>query len=222
MKKQAGFSLVEISIVLVIVGLLLGSIMNGLMAYFQSSRISMTKKALDGAELAIIGFVATNGRFPCPDFDGDGAEDRNSNVSQSCVINHKYLPYTTLGVEREDAWGGLYMYAVDPIYADKPPAGVPPNDCAITFRLDSPDGWLDVETDDGAHSQVTVAVVYSIGLDNQSQQTDPDNRLFVAKKYSPPDSAVPFDDVVVRISSLTIKADMFKAGKLPEDPAICP
>jgi hypothetical protein len=173
--------------------------------------------------------VISNGRFPCPDNlddDGDGVEDMDGgeDFHGTCDVQYGFLPYVTLGVEKEDGWGGAYMYGVDPNYSDDPPPGAPGETCGVTFRLDSPDGGvLDVQVDDFTSVTNTVAIAYSMGLDNSTQhQPDPDNLKFADKKYVAPGSASSFDDVVVRISSLTIKTDMLQARRLPEDPAICP
>ena len=59
MKKyhSGGFTLVEIAIVLVIVGLLIGGLLTPLAAQLEQRRGSETQKALDEAKEALFGFA---------------------------------------------------------------------------------------------------------------------------------------------------------------------
>lgn len=106
--SSKGFSLVEISIVLVIIGIL---------AFFSIKFISQIgsqalnvkfKNDLERADHALTGFIFANNRLPCPDMDGDGDED--------CAIGIKqgFLPIETLGIESsiQKKRGGSIRYAV--------------------------------------------------------------------------------------------------------------
>jgi prepilin-type N-terminal cleavage/methylation domain-containing protein len=199
MRKQAGFSLVEISIVLVIVGLMLGSAINAATVYLQSSRISAAQKALDTISRSITGFVLAKGRFPCPDSGDDGMEDCDGR-------ENGFLPYVDLGTDKFDPWDALYRYAADTDYSDDP-AG-----CSITFKTDDPEGDLTILGDDDVQKTAIAAIVYSTGPDVATlQDVTPGNQNFQAKGY---------DDIFVSISSFTIKADLAKAGLFPD--AACP
>src|SRR3989339_201838 len=65
-KSLAGFSLVEMAIVLAIVGLLLGGLIPTLSAQMESQRINETRKQLDEIQQALVGYAIINGRLPCP------------------------------------------------------------------------------------------------------------------------------------------------------------
>ena len=124
-RAAAGFSLVELAIVLAIIALLLGSLMVPLQSQVESRKVADTQKILDNAREALIGYAAAYGYFPCPaDYAGgsNGAEAAGSTHtagSGTCPasvvalgttgVYVGYLPAATLGFTPVDANG----YAVD-------------------------------------------------------------------------------------------------------------
>ena len=74
-RTAAGFSLVEMAVVLVIVGLLLGSLMMPLSAQMENQRRETTAAGVAEVGEALLGFAAVYRRLPCPDTDGDGVLD---------------------------------------------------------------------------------------------------------------------------------------------------
>jgi type II secretory pathway pseudopilin PulG len=64
--RQAGFSLVELGVVLAIVGFLLASLMFTLSAQVETRNFEETRRRLDQARELILAFAAVNGRLPCP------------------------------------------------------------------------------------------------------------------------------------------------------------
>lgn len=127
MKKQNGFSLIELAIVLVVVTILLGGLAVPLSAQIQARRIAETNKILEEAREALIGYAMTNKaipagsrHLPCPS-NGDGKEDRTGNVCNniSNTISTGFLPWIDLGVASKDAWGNRLRYAVVASLADK-------------------------------------------------------------------------------------------------------
>jgi len=65
-KSQSGFTLVELSIVLIIIGILMSSLGFGLRLWSVSQKHKMTKVNLENAEYAISQFRGPVGRYPCP------------------------------------------------------------------------------------------------------------------------------------------------------------
>lgn len=61
---QRGFSLVELTIVLVIVALLSGGLMLGLAAQRDANNYQEAQRQLDSAKEALFGFAISNGRLP--------------------------------------------------------------------------------------------------------------------------------------------------------------
>lgn len=117
MKRQTGFSLIELAIVLVIVTLLLGGLTVPLAAQIQARRVADTQRTLEEARDAVIGFARTHpvpGRpgfrhLPCPDVTDDGREDRSGDA---CASVSGLLPWVDLGTASQDAWGNRLRYAV--------------------------------------------------------------------------------------------------------------
>lgn len=64
--RDAGFSLAELAVVLVIVALLTGGLVVSLGAQRELQQIQETRAILATAREALLGFAAVNGRLPCP------------------------------------------------------------------------------------------------------------------------------------------------------------
>lgn len=93
-RRQSGFSLLEVTISLVVIGLLVGA---GLGVWQPASeRINALKAESfqQKVEQALINFVLTNYRLPCPDTTGNGYEgDCSTNGSDTGAV-----PYYSLGI----------------------------------------------------------------------------------------------------------------------------
>ena len=115
MKLQRGFSLIELAIVLVVVTLLIGGLAVPLSAQIQARRIAETQRILEEARGALLGYVISNRTIsggpylPCPDTDGNGIEESRS--GGVCPAEFGWLPWVTLGVGAQDAWGNRLLYA---------------------------------------------------------------------------------------------------------------
>ena len=118
----AGFTLAELAIAMVIVGLLLASAFIPLSAQIELRAISDTQRTMDGIREALIGYAQANGRLACPATGttatgaaGAGVELLAGNVCTSAV---GVVPWATLGVPETDSWGRRFTYRVSPAYAD--------------------------------------------------------------------------------------------------------
>jgi len=124
---QAGFSLVEMAIVLLIVALLLGGLLPTLSGQIEQRRVSETSKQLDEIKDALIGYAIINGRLPCPatitPTNSNGTESfvSGGNASNGNCANfyNGYVPAATLGLAGTDssgfavdAWSNRIHYAV--------------------------------------------------------------------------------------------------------------
>ena len=116
--KQQGFSLVEMAIVLVILGFVLGALLLPLQAQRQSAAQGQTENTLANAKQALLGFAQSQGRLPCPaTLVSNGAElPLGGGV---CTQQAGFLPAATLGIQPTDAqgfaldaWNNRIMYAV--------------------------------------------------------------------------------------------------------------
>lgn len=127
-KNISGFTLVEMAMVLMIIGLLLGGLIPTLSTQMESQRINETRKQLDEIQQALIGYAIVNGRLPCPASTGSNGMENfavGGNASNGNCSNfyNGFVPAATLGVTSVadnqgitgfavDSWGNRIRYAV--------------------------------------------------------------------------------------------------------------
>jgi type II secretory pathway pseudopilin PulG len=238
-ERAAGFTLVELALVIFILALLLSSLLVPLGTQVDQSNISATQKSLDDVKEALIGFALANGRLPCPADPTISTGQLNAGVERATCTGanvNGVLPWTTLGVNETDAWGRRYTYRVTAIFADA---------ISTTFGASCPAGTTAMQSSFALCSQgdITVtngatqipAVVVSHGKDGYGAYTTsgtqmpttgagPDelentnaNTTFVSRPYTdnPAATGGAFDDIVVWITPNILLNRMVAAGKLP-------
>ena len=119
MKTESGFTLVELTIVLVVVALLIGGMLVPLSAQRDIQNTNETQKQLSDVREALLGFSAAKGRLPCPappEATGVEAPDGGGVCTNPW---DGFLPAITLGIQPTDAqgyaiesWGNRIRYAV--------------------------------------------------------------------------------------------------------------
>ena len=120
---EYGFSLVEMAIVLLIIGVILGGLLGAIGQSTENTRRLEAKSKLREIEEALYGYAQVQGRLPCPgDDDTNGAEDLGSGTTANgdCGRYYGLLPNATLGLAGGvddngfllDPWGNPYRYAV--------------------------------------------------------------------------------------------------------------
>jgi len=123
----AGFTLVEIAVVIVVLSLLLAMIAGIATAMLGQQRREATRQRLAGVETAIALFVSQNQRLPCPANGTLAGTDANSGRENpdpptgTCVGNQAngVLPWRALGLSEQDVtdgWGNRMTYRVAPEY----------------------------------------------------------------------------------------------------------
>lgn len=121
-KGIQGFTLVEMAVVLVIVGLMLGGLLLPLSAQIDQRNYSDTQKSLSEIKEALIGYALSHGYFPCPAKSAtDGREDRTGFTCTDPGTGPKrigHLPWAALGISKLDGWGHQFRYSVTLAYAD--------------------------------------------------------------------------------------------------------
>jgi prepilin-type N-terminal cleavage/methylation domain-containing protein len=235
--SQAGFSLIELAVVLVIVGILISGFIGTLGSRIDSARQIETNEALEKIKVALYGYAMSRVnplavvRLPCPDVDNDGVEDI---VVAQCATLTGYgsLPWVTLGIERGDAWSSTYSYWVADEYS---------NTAGFTLATDaSGKGRVSDASAGNVLSDNVAAVIFShgknqlgsIGLDgtartpvpagaqyaDERENTDNDAVppvLFISRSVTGDNAPVVFDDILVWISEYELKGRMAQAGVLP-------
>ena len=64
--SQKAFTLVEVAIVLIIVGLAVGGILSSLSSQVEQQKLNETRNTITNVKEALLGYAMANGRFPCP------------------------------------------------------------------------------------------------------------------------------------------------------------
>lgn len=117
-RRQAGFSLIELAIGLVIVATLLASLIVPLVTQLDQKRTSEAQRQLEQAREALIGFAAANNRLPCPATGATGNESfaaGGNATTGACAASTGFLPGVTLGMSPLDAQG----FYVDAFASDR-------------------------------------------------------------------------------------------------------
>ncbi len=103
--KTKGFTLIELAIVLVIIGLLIGVGVSLLPGLLTQQKYMENKQIMNNAYNAIIGYIQINGKLPLASNSPTSGSSGNSNIG--------YLPYSVLGAPNKDAYSNPFYYAVD-------------------------------------------------------------------------------------------------------------
>lgn len=124
MTNQRGFSLAELAVAFVIIGLLLAGALMPISAQLEVRNISDTRRTMDAIRDAIVGYAQATGRLPCP-ADGTlamgaataGSEQWDS-ANNRCTTSVGVVPWGTLSVPETDAWGRRFSYRVTNAFSD--------------------------------------------------------------------------------------------------------
>ncbi len=112
--RRGGFTLVEMAVVLLILGLLVAGAIGPLETQLEARDRAAALTLLERARDALYGYAVTYGRLPCPDTDGDGrpnpAFDPANKLTATCTGATGFLPWVELGVEGGDPWGNRLSY----------------------------------------------------------------------------------------------------------------
>ena len=113
-KSQTGFTLIEMALALLIMGLVVGGGLNLMSSQMESQKLKETQAILEEAKNALIGFAVANKRLPCPaSATSLGQEsfavggDKNNGLCSN--FYNGFLPAAALGLSPTDEQG----YATD-------------------------------------------------------------------------------------------------------------
>jgi prepilin-type N-terminal cleavage/methylation domain-containing protein len=230
--RAAGFTLVEMAIVLVIVGFLLGGLLTPLSAQLDQRKIGDTQHALDDAREALVGFAVRYGYLPCPAISAsNGLEDR---TGLGCTNGKRsgFLPWATLGLPKLDSWNHIFMYSVTPAFTSS----------AVPFNFATPrDITISTRGNGGALVPATAvsdipAVVFSAGKNgyggtgdtgthiangsatNTDEQINASANVSFIYRDASDNTATPggeFDDMLIWVSPNILFNRMVAAQRLP-------
>ena len=124
----SGFSLVEISIVLVIVGIILSMGIGMMKSLTRTNSVKKVRNDIEISKNALCAFAVSQGRLPCPDTDGDGREDCPVSACSSPPCG---LPYLDMGMDATDAWAQPLFYDVTDILTTTNQL----NQCVVIYEL---------------------------------------------------------------------------------------
>lgn len=218
-KSQSGFSLIEIALVLVIVGLLIGGLLSPLSTQIENSQRNETKIIMTQALEAIYGYTLANGRLPCPDTTGDGAENRTGN---NCTVVRGNLPWSTLALGSEDAWGQAYLYRVTNSYADLVDGtgcGTPTLNISFSLCSVGDIQVLDQAAGITVAANIPAVIVsrgknFGIAMAADEAENNNNDATFVDKTYTSAAGAE-YDDIINWIVPGVLLNRMVNAGRLP-------
>jgi prepilin-type N-terminal cleavage/methylation domain-containing protein len=232
--KLQGFSLLEIAMALMIIALILGGLLPTLSSQINQRQTNETRKQLEEAREALLGYAVAKGHFPCPAKSAlDGSEDRHANGA--CNSRQGYLPWSELGVAKLDAWGRIFRYSATPAFTNLTTPFKLAQARDITVKTRGSDGTI-VNL---SNAKDIPAVVISHGKNGYgatledggmisnpaTQNTDEQTNLpssgtgidFISREASTSVTASggEFDDLVTWISPNTLFGKMVAAGQLP-------
>lgn len=214
--RTHGFTLAELALVLVIVGLLSSGLLGSLSAQMETRKLGEARRDLAEIREALLGFAATNGYLPCPDKDTDPALPGYGVADAPPCSGDGWLPFKSLGSPEFDPWGnhrshiddpslGRWRYRVDKQFVtllaldtlqQESLAVVDRNGMALTNTAEARDR--------------PVAIVYSLGPDGTANGPNGDAN---PDQYMADTQTGAFDDQLIWISRPLLFNRMIAAGR---------
>ena len=175
--RALGFTLIEMGIVLVVIGLILSGGLVAVAPVVQNAKINETNVKLDRIEQALIVYTIQNHCLPCPALPSEADSTGTAGQAYTTATTHSptgcaattcdplvatqgVVPWVNLGLSEDDttdAFGGRISYAVTP-------ALVPAAGMDRVPSVSYPAGTLQVRYDGTNHvTDVAAYVLWSTG-----------------------------------------------------------
>ncbi len=220
---EHGFSLIELSIVLIVFGLLAGSLLGQSTGQRRLLAEQRARAQLDLSLEALYGFAISQGRLPCPADPTLDSKEEKAGTEDCSKGDSGVLPWRTLALPETDPWGQRLSYKVSSKFTADP-GGIGQAGFSLADQ-----GSLDIVP--GSYTTHTVAsklpaVLISHGRNglggyrsngqrklasqaDEGENADGDT-LFINR---PPDSL--YDDLTTWIVPTVLNTRMLAAGRLP-------
>lgn len=124
-KRESGFTLLELAISTVIIGLLMAGILSAYAVHMKKKQVDITNSNIEAVNDAIVAFVRENGFFPCPAVrtEASATADCNGTITTTPNILAGVVPITVMdqngnfrqlvpGEEALDGWRNRLTYVV--------------------------------------------------------------------------------------------------------------
>ncbi|MBF0460495.1 MAG: type II secretion system protein [Magnetococcales bacterium] len=220
--RANGFTLIEITLVMVILGLLLGGLLQPLSTQLENSHRRETREQLERIQEALLGYVLVHGYLPCPDLHNDGREAREAEGCtghRSGTIWLGTLPWITLGVGEQDGWHNRFTYAVSQPFTDASQTPLPAFSLATEGTIPVVNGMDHAPAVVVSHGANGLGALSVPGV-AQPAPTSPaelansngEAHFVYAPYHNDPD--VGFDDQMIWISPYILKNRLLLAGRL--------
>jgi prepilin-type N-terminal cleavage/methylation domain-containing protein len=228
--RQRGFSLIEIALVLVIVGIALGGIVSALGPQLENKKVSDTQKSLNEAREALMGWAIVNGRLPRPATSAVNGVEAAADCPNELACTG-FIPWTTLGVSKLDSWGKVIRYSVTPAFATTGTNITAATAPTKTVRTRNAGVLADLDTNVPAvlysHGRFNFGttdtggiIVNSAGPANADEITNnpvaPPAQTFIQRPPSEPGTPIgaggEFDDIVIWVNRARLVNQLTSAG----------
>jgi len=225
---QRGFVLIEVAIALLVLALILGGILAPLNAQVEQGKIRDTNKVISDINEALLGYVMINGRLPRPATSStNGVENASACASETACTG--FIPWTTLGSGKLDAWGNIIRYRVTPAFANSAFAlttvgtkTIQERNAAsalVSYATSVPVVvWSNGPENFGTNGTAAVRANNSSGVTNADEITNNTASITFIRRIQVNNSAATggeFDDIVTFIPTAILVNKAITAGKLP-------
>lgn len=226
-KAQRGFTLLEVAVVLVIIGLVAGMLLPTHRYTQRLTEVKQVKTDLQMIRDALQAYAVVNQKLPCP---ADKFEENDSNGGKAsysgthCKAGARYLPWRDLGIPARDRWGNPWRYRVDKNFVDKIKVDSKADDKLVVQKISIQGSSHHVQTviDEGH----VAAIIFSTGepkptalmagFENQNLNPNTkkiammDDVLYDGRDGGPKG----VNDLVLWIAVLPLKNQLLRAGVL--------